>query len=466
MKVVHVTYNLKGGAGIAAARIHNALKKNNVDSTMIFIRGSIYSQNRGLFGPIKIFINKLANRVFSCFTNKLISKEPTSINLLRTGVHQEINRIRPDIVHFHWINGEMLSIEEVGKIAAPIVWTLHDMWPFCGAEHYAADNGYLYGYKPLEKDIESEKNQPLQIVDDDDTLSHAYASVQSTDPELQKHKTSRLRINRWVWLRKRKNWNRVKIHPVGPSLWIADCARQSLLWREQKVTVIKNCVDTDIYRPLNVSGVRAEMGFPEEKHLVLFGAVSVLQRRKGNDLMIKALEQLPSSFRGELELLIFGKEGDGDLAGIKTHWLGRLEDDEDMARIYNIVDFFICPSRIDNLPNTCVESISCGTPVVAFDVGGISEIVEHRKQGYLAEAENATDLANGIQWVLGKKHLPANESPYDLNKKDSSKTAAGNEDPNYEALCKNAREKALRNFSPDEIAKEYIENYKQILKNY
>lgn len=294
-----------------------------------------------------------------------------SPSVLPSGRVDALNASDADVLHLHWVQGEMLSIAEIGKLTKPMVWTLHDMWAFCGAEHYTEDLRWQHGY--------TTNNRP--------------------------NHESGFDLNRWVWKRKLKHWKK-PIQIVTPSNWLAECVRNSTLMRDWPVTVIPNPIDTERWKPIDQGLARELLGLPKDKHLLLFGAIAGSKDpRKGFDLLQEALGKL----RGEIldtHLVIFGQASPKtppDL-GFPIHYTGHLHDDLSLQVLYSAADAFVLPSRQDNLPNTGVEALACGTPVVAFNTGGLPDIVDHQNNGYLATAFNTDDLACGIKWVLHSSH--------------------------------------------------------------
>ena len=189
---------------------------------------------------------------------------------------------------------------------------------------------------------------------------------------------------------------------VTPNTRLADCVRESALMREWPVTVVPNPVDTDRWKPLDQALARSLLGLPADVPLLLFGAMGGgRDPRKGFDLLVDALAHLRGDLR-DLYLVVFGQlapRQPPDL-GFPIHYTGHLHDDLSLRALYSAADLLVIPSRQDNLPNTGVEAHACGTPVVAFNVGGLPDIVEHESTGYLAHAFDAEDLAAGIVWVL------------------------------------------------------------------
>ncbi|BDD86891.1 glycosyl transferase [Desulfofustis limnaeus] len=320
---------------------------------------------------------------------------------------KRLNASDADVLHLHWITHEMLSIVDVGQLNKPIVWTLHDMWPFCGAEHYTNDIRWREGYL--------KNNRPRN--------------------------ESGFDLNRWTWVRKKKHW----LYPmqiITPSNWLADCVRDSILMANWQVNVIENPIDTDRWKPIDKALARNLLGLPQDKTLVMFGAMGGgSDLRKGFDLLINALAQLRED-EVKFQLVIFGQsppEKFPDL-GFSIHYISHLHDDLSLQVLYCASDLLVIPSRQDNLPNTGVEAHACGTPVVAFNIGGLSDIVDHKRTGYLAEAFEVDDLARGIKWVL-----------------DNAKTIGFSE---------NARDKAIAKFSYPVVAQKYKEIYKIVKKQF
>ena len=375
MKVFHLNHSdINGGAARAAYRIHHALRAAGIDSRMcvnVAAAGDWTVQ-----GPTSKWNNlsarlrpHLASPVRATFrTGNPIIHSPA---LLPSHWVKQVNASDADLIHLHWIAGEMLSIADIGRINKPIVWTLHDMWAFCGAEHYTDDQRWREGYRA--------DNRPAH--------------------------ESGFDLNRWTWQRKRKHWRR-PMQIAAPSRWLADCARESALMRDWPVSVIHNALDTERWSPLPRDLARELLGLPPQVPLLLFGALGGgRDPRKGFDLLTGALEHLCDEPRLQgLELLVFGQcaPQTPPALGFPIHYSGHLHDDLSLRALYSAADAMAIPSRQDNLPNTGVEAHACATPVIAFDTGGLPDIVAHQQTGYLAKPFDTQDLARGIAWVLSE----------------------------------------------------------------
>lgn len=371
MRVSHVNASdVTGGAARAAYRIHRALCQHGVDSTMLVNHAS--GGDWTVHGPTDKWRQVLVNSrspLGYLFSKTLKTDNPTlhSPNILPSGWRRRLNTGDADVVNLHWINYEMLSISDIGRIRKPVVWTLHDLWAFCGAEHYTEDFRWREGY--------TRSNRPLH--------------------------ESGFDLNRWTWHRKRRLW-RHPMHIVTPSRWLANCVRQSALMHDWPVTIIPNAIDTDFWQPADKILARQLLKLPLEGPLLLFGAMGgAKDPRKGFDLLQSALRHLQGQMPG-LELVVFGQmapEKSVDL-GFPIHYTGHLYDDVSLVLLYSAADAMVIPSRQDNLPNTGLESFACGTPVVSFNTCGLPDIVTHQQTGYLAKAFDAIDLAKGLQWTL------------------------------------------------------------------
>lgn len=414
MRILHVNHSdLIGGAARAAFRIHHSLVATGVDSHMRVIqRVGDDSRVRGDLarrsGPISRRIRPLMARllVYGFHTvNPIIH----SAAWPDTRLGREVNASIADVLNLHWLGPNTLSVEEVGHLTKPVVWTLHDMWAFCGAEHYGDDGPnarFRVGYR------------------------------QNNCPPEERRKD----LNRSVWTRKRRHWRR-PMHIVCPSRWLADCARGSVLFGDWPIEVIPNPIDADQWHPVPKLVARAVLGLDPAARLVLLGAPGGLtDPRKGGDLALEALARLASGPSAPDGLVIFGQS---EAAGhatlpLPTLFLGRLQDDLSLVLAYSAADVFVVPSRQDNLPNTAIESLACGTPVVAFDIGGLPDIVTHEETGWLARPFDTGDLAQGIRWVLA-------------------------EADRHTRLREQARAEAVRRFAYPVVAARYHELYERVL---
>mgnify|MGYP000056782503 CR=1 FL=1 len=417
MKILHVNTNdIEGGAARAANRLHKGLLQKNIYSRMV-----VNNKKTDDFTVITLNTNKLERiktkiRLFldeklkSIYFKRL--KVTWSCNLFcNKSLVNFINKSNFDIVHFHWINASMLSIKDIKKINKPIVWTMHDMWPFTGGCHYS-DNCVLY---------KEDCNKCKQLSNKKDTFLSGY-----------------------ILKEKYSSYKKKSIVYVTPSEWLEKCSKESFLLKNSNIKVIPNGIDLKIFKKLDKNFCKKILNLDLSKKYILFGAMtSTSDKRKGYDLLKRALSFFKEKFYlkdKDIVLLVFGanKPQNNENLPFDINYLGQISDDITLNIIYNSADVFIAPSREDNLPNTIVEALSCGVPCVAFNVGGMIDLIEHKNNGYLAEPFNIEDLAEGINFVL--------------------------EDENrWNNLSENALNKAQKDYNINDISDKYIDLYKKIL---
>ncbi len=412
MKILIVnTSDIEGGAARAAYRLHRAFLAQNVDSQMLVQNKSsddftVISEDKKLrkyFNKLRPTIESIPVRFYKNRTKTLFS--PSWFGF--SNIIDKINEINPDIVHLHWICQGMIKIEDIARIKAPIVWSLHDMWAFTGGCHY--DEKCL-GY---EKECGDCK---------------VLGSDTSND------------LSRKVFLRKEKVFSKKKdITIVGLSRWLNDASKSSTLLKDKRHVNLPNPIDTTLFKPFDKEKSRELWNLPKDKKLVLFGAMGATSDpRKGFSELSQAMQKLDKN--ANIEFVVFGSSRPQNAPdfGFKTHYLGSLADDVSLVTLYSAVDVMIVPSLQENLSNAIMESLSCGTPVVGFSIGGNSDMLEHKKNAYLAKPFDVDDLKDGIEWIINNQE--------------------------YDKLCKNAREKVLKEFDSAVVAKKYVALYEEILE--
>lgn len=368
------TTDLHGGAAIATYRLHQGLRRIGVDSSMLVQHKT--SSDVKVIGPesklVKLtalarpYLDRLPVETYRHRDRSLFSPAVVPDSLAG-----RVARIDPDLVHLCWITAGFVRIETLRHLRRPVLWTLHDMWAFTGGCHY--DNG-----------------------------CGRYREACGTCPVLGSTRT--MDLSSRVWSRKRRSWKQVPITIVAPSRWLADCARASSLFGQSRIEVLPNGIDEARYKPADRTQARAACNLPQDKQLILFSAMNATSDpRKGFQFLLPALQQMASEGWGEgTELVVMGasQPQDGVELGIKAHYVGHLHDEISQALLYSAVDVMVAPSVQENLSNSVMESLACGTPVVAFDIGGMPDMIRHRSNGWLAQPFLASDLARGICWVL------------------------------------------------------------------
>ena len=410
MKVLHLSESDGGGAGRATFRLNQGLQRLGVDSKILVQLK--YSDDRTVFSPETTLGKfsaklKLPERLDALPLNGYPQRNANDFSLewLPSGIVSKVAKLTPDVVNLHWVCHGYVPIEAIAKFKKPLVWTLHDMWAFTGGCHYSQE-------------------------------CDRYKSSCGTCPQLGSTKS--WDISRWVWQRKAKAWQNLNLSIVSPSHWLAKCARSSSLFQDLPIEVIPNGLDTQQYKPIPRQVARELLNLPQDKQLILFGAMYPnSDRRKGFYLLQKALQKLSKTeWCNQIEIVIFGASRPQESVelGLNSHYLGRLSDEISLAVVYAAADVFVAPSTQDNLPNTVMEAIACGTPSVAFNIGGMPELIEHQHNGYLAQALDSEDLAQGIIWVLENKER-------------------------HQKLCDRARQKAEQEFTLEIQARRYESLY-------
>jgi len=383
MKILHLSTNdISGGAARAAYRLHKGLRKIGVDSWMLvqkkqsedpYVIGKSGFFWRGVF-LIRRQIEKSQLRIYFKRKKEIFSISSFSNRYLVS----KIKKINPDIINLHWINGAFLSIsqlEELNKLNKAMVWTLHDSWAFTGGCHVPFN---CKRYK------EKCGNCPILV------------SGKEAD------------LSRKIWLNKKKVFDKINILIVTPSNWLRGCAKNSSLLKNKTIIRIPNSIDLNEFRPLNKNKARKDLSLSDKKRYLLFGARSATtDKNKGFDLLIKSL-----SFLGEnedIELLVFGNTKDFEIkTKIPVRYFGLVKDQNKLNQLYSAADITVVSSRSESFSLVSLESISCGTPVVAFRIGGIPDIIDHKRNGYLAKPFDVKDLAKGIEFCLSNNELGLN----------------------------------------------------------
>lgn len=411
MKVLILsTYEKTGGAAIAANRLLHALRKSGVEAVMLSRKNITWWPKQlkpqsytSLWERFVIFLRLLVKtrasfvRVNSVNTPMLgRMKKLWAIDLANCG--QDITKTKEyekaDVIHLHWINQGFISLDTIGKILRSgkrVVWTMHDEWPLEGIEHYTGDD--------------------------------------VSEPSADKLRAA-------VIKKKKHIYDSGRITFVTCSEWLGNIARKKELGQGRDIVSIPNPIDTGMFKPMDKETLRKELGLPTDKKLLLFGCQKVTDERKGLRYLMEAAEKLKND--GRLTVVLVGQntESTAEQLPLQCIPMGTIRNVERMAQLYAACDCFVTPSLQDNLPNTIMEAMACGTPCVGFNVGGIPEMIDHRKNGYVAEYRNAGDLAEGICYVLSEEE--------------------------YQRLSVSAREKVEECYSEKSVASRYIQIYNEV----
>lgn len=391
MKVAFVNTSAStGGAAVACERIRQAVELQGVQTSLVTRPDTWWSKFCFLWERGVIW---LAN----CLSKKNLFA--LSIANVGTDISEYKEIQEADIIHLHWINQGFLSLrglEKLMNLGKPVVWTMHDMWPVTGICHHANDCTMYQNHC---------NHCPKIKID----LSHC------------------------VFAKKQQVYQNVSF--VGCSRWITDLASQSGLSQRFKTFSIPNPIDTNVFAPQSTAQLES-LGLPQDKYFILLGAVNMSDKQKGIDYIIQIDDKLAS--RTDIAFLIMGGRS-SELSSKLQHpvyELGYVTNDKKKVAIYNAATVFVTPSLAENLPNMIMEAMSCGTPCVGFNVGGIPEMIDHKQNGYVARYKDTEDIARGVEYAI----------------------------TNADKLGACARQKVLRTYHQQVVAQQYIDLYNSLLQ--
>lgn len=306
-------------------------------------------------------LNALALRWYRVPAGTLFSPAPFTFG----GLEAHPATQRANVFCLYWVAG-LLSLDAIGRLPAPIVWRLSDEWPFTGGCHYAAG---------CERFTERCGRCP------------ALDSCADAD------------ISRRGIERRLSAWRQRKIVVVAPSRWMAARAARSAVFKDRRIEVIPTGIDLQAFRPQDQEAARRALHIPLHKRVVVFGAHDATRDpRKGWAALRASFEGMPRSERDRFHVVVFGSP-ERPAVDFSLTAVGEIAAPSRLALLYSAADVVVVPSRYDNLPQVAIEAIACGTPVVAFDVGGMGDAVVHGETGWLAAAGDLDELRTGIRWV-------------------------------------------------------------------
>lgn len=419
MKILLISkHSGTGGAAIATSRLLEALRAKGVDANMLVqdagdSEKGIYSTTNGVLKRWINFYRFIMERLI--FLRQERSKNIRFLfSLANTGESIIHNRHvkEADVIHLHWINAGFISLKSLRELLSmgkPLVWTFHDMWPFTGGCHYALE-------------------------------CTAYTRECGQCPYLKNPRKRDLSYR--IWKKKEKLFTNSQLTVITPSSWLQECVRASSLFGQQEVHTIFNPIDSMLFKPADREVACHNLGLDPSKKYILFGAATMKNVLKGFNYFLEAIQLIAREpdVVCDVEILLFGKAS-GDVVQhfpIKTRNIAFVQSTQTIADLYSVAHLFVIPSLQDNLPNTIIESMFCGTPVVGFRTGGIPEMIDHKVNGYLADHQSSPDLAKGMSWILTS---------------DS-----------YDRLSAETRDLAVKRFSMDDSVERHMDLYRSIIK--
>lgn len=364
MKVVHISSSDSGGAGIATQRLNNALCRAGVDSKLLCVHKSTNAKNVVQFKtPISRKILSHSglpvgqNKYFKNLADYTTSYEAVSFPLALYDVSSSEIVKDADIINLHWVGNILNYPQFFSHINKPIVWTLHDMNPFLGIAHYMDDYNENIRFRRVEDEVARIKYEAIS--------KHAHLTV------------------------------------VNLCKWMLRYSANSNVFKNRSHVIIPNSINIETFNVKDKTSARNLLGLPQDKKVLLFCAQSLKNKRKGFDLLLNALKHITHT----CILAIIGYADDIALPEtLPVRIFGTIQDELLMSIIYSASDAFILPSREDNLPNTMLESLCCGTPVISFSNGGMSEAIIHGKNGFLIDDIKEESLAKCINQYLSHEH--------------------------------------------------------------
>jgi len=418
MRVLIVnTSERTGGAAVAAHRLMDALNNNGVKAKMLVrdketdhltvsaLPQSWRQQWNFLWERFVIWVHLHFRR------EHLFEIDIANCGTDITKLHEFQEA---DIIHLHWINQGMLSLNNIRKIlesGKPVVWTMHDIWPATAICHL--------------------------------TLDCRNFETGCSRCRLLPGGGSGHDLSTRIWQRKQRLLEGKRITFVACSQWLASETQKSALLTGQDILSIPNPIDNRLYAPSDKCKARQQLGLPENDRLILFVSQRVTNPNKGMSYLMEACQQLVRQYP-EMEqhtsVVVLGGHAEDLHFPFQTYPLGYVNDEQRIVQVYRAVDVFVLPSLSENLPNSIMEAMACGVPCIGFRIGGIPEMIEHLKNGYLATYRDAADLAKGLHYVLAEA--------------------------DYDDLSRECLKKVAHNYSQQSVAKRYQEVYNKVMNSH
>jgi glycosyltransferase involved in cell wall biosynthesis len=403
-KVLHLSYSCDiGGAARASQRIHKSLIKNKVNSKMLIVKSKIKSLNKNYFFPESFFdrdrlgIKKIFLGILQIFIGTRSQK--VSLNIFPSNLSKQINSSSFDIINIHWIGNETLSLDDLKKIKKPIIWTMHDMNPFRNLEHYDQKVKKTFIYN---------------------------------------------RISKINFLRKKKLYSKI-FHFVSVSEWLKNKAIKSQLLKNKKIYLIGNTIDTSFWAYRNSSVLKKKLKISPDKFIIGFGGLfdTRLNIIKGSDFLQKILYSKNLLLNKKKILFVFfgyGKFKKYSINGFDIINFGKLNTDVEILNYYSLLNIFLNLSRREAFGQTVLEAQSCSVPCLAFKNTGTSDIIVHKKTGWLLDSYSI----NKIEKIIHFAFIRRKQIKY---------------------MGKLARQNVKKKFDYKIISKKYLKTYLNILKN-
>jgi glycosyltransferase involved in cell wall biosynthesis len=366
-KILHLNFSDNGGAAVAVMRIHNALKQGNYKS-MVLVAEKIYSLE-DCFCNQSNFDNfiwkqkkKISRNLKYLFTTN--NKNTHTISFINSNILSQINDYKPDLINIHWIGNEFISLRQISKIKIPILWTLHDMWLYAGAEHYTSDNRFVDGYN------KNNRNKGEKGFD----------------------------INKWVWDRKVKYFNK-NINIISTSDWQERNAKKSFLLKHNNIHKIPLPIDLNFWKPINKDEARKNLNWSKNKIHFLFGFSDISRRKiKGLDIAINLFDKFNKENNGNCVLNIFGNIKKDYFNRENINILGNVDSQIKLREIYSASNLLLNPSRLESFGQVALEALACGLPILINKNTGTNDLILCDEMGYVLDNEADSNFVDLLNW--------------------------------------------------------------------
>lgn len=388
MKILIVNTYDKGGAAKACKRLHSGFLFEGVTSKVLlrfkqnnWVNSNCFKQPqqtltsfdkvrnkvKRILKELKLYdtinVSNIEEQLFLSDRDsrlEMFSFPDSNLDVTTSELYKEA-----EIVNLHWVANFLDYTSFFKKNTKPVVWTLHDMNPFTGGDHY------IEKYMGID-----ESGFPVKRVISEEEIRLAKGNIA-------------------IKIKALSNVDNLTI--VAPSEWLAAEARTSEVFKNKKVYCIPNSLDSEIYAPRDKNYSRDLLNIPKNKKVILFVADSIDNNRKGFVFLKRAFEQLADS---NLVLCAIGNKS-SELDSIDNIYeLGPVFDERLMSIAYSAADVFVIPSLMDNLPNTVLESLMCGTPVIGFPIGGIPDMIQDGVNGFVAKEISVNSLVETLNKFL------------------------------------------------------------------
>lgn len=366
-KILHLNFSDDGGAAIAVLRIHNVLKKNNYNSKILVAEKITNSSdifcNQNSFNKFFWNLKKKISRNLK-FISKSKNKNTHTLSFFNSNILSQIDKYDPDIINIHWIGNEFISLKQISKIQKPIIWTLHDMWLYSGAEHYTTDQRFIDGYNKKNRNKDE----------------------------------SGFDINRWVWNRKKKYISK-KIKIISTSDWQYQNSKRSFLLKNNDNYKIPLPIDLSMWKPSDKKDARNDLKWSNNKLYFLFGFSDYSRRHiKGLDIALDLFKKFNKTNNGNCILNIFGDIEKKYLNEENVNVLGIIKKPSELRRIYSASDLLINPSRLESFGQIALEALACGLPILINKNTGTNDLILCDEMGYVLENESESNFDALLEW--------------------------------------------------------------------